>query len=559
MTQVAPSDKTVMEQRGPLPGATTVAISPPGTDRATPDTSKLAGTDTQLGPDEIAGTASAPTLAPGEVSSAFPATLELSGSAAPTDRTQAFSWDPNAGEAPRAAGVKGAPHVVGYEILSELGRGGMGVVYRARDRSLKREVALKMVLAGNFASAEQLGRFRAEAEAVAKLQHPHIVQIYDVGEQNGLPYFSLEYVDGASLDKALAGKPQLEVDAALIVETLARAMHYAHERGIVHRDLKPGNVLLTKEGDAKITDFGLVKRMEADDSGTTRTGTIMGTPGYMAPEQGRGDKDVGPLADVYALGSILYAMLTGRPPFLAATPLDTLMQLLHDEPVAPSQLQPRISRDIETICLKCLQKEPARRYASALELAEDLRRLLNKEPVLARPVGRVERLWRWCRRRPLVAGLSALAAGLALVVLVGAPIAAVKIAVERDAAIAARDAAKTAQGRAERAQKLAETNEQKAVLAQQAADQHAKAAAEQRGLALEALGTLVTRVQNQLRETPATQQLKQDLLRTGLDGLRKVAQSAQGSGHADAMMAEAHLRLGEIFEKLAVHAEARLH
>lgn len=343
-----------------------------------------------------------------------------------SEATGEFSLSENvspAGPAPPARKGK-YPTVAGYEILSELGRGGMGVVYKARQRALNRLVALKMILAGTHAGQDQLARFRAEAEAVAALQHPNIVQIYDVGEQEGLPYFSLEFIDGQPLDRYLDGQPQVAAWAAEMTESLARAMHHAHEMGIVHRDLKPANVLLNSAGVPKITDFGLVKRMEgSEDSSQTRTGTIMGTPSYMAPEQGRGEKDIGPLADVYALGSMLYCFLTGRPPFLAATPFDTLMQLLKDEPVAPTRLQPKIPRDLETICLKSIQKDPRKRYESAWELAEDLHRFRNQEPIQARPIGRVERVWRWCRRNPRVASLTS-AVVILLVAAVGAATAA---------------------------------------------------------------------------------------------------------------------------------------
>jgi WD40 repeat protein/tRNA A-37 threonylcarbamoyl transferase component Bud32 len=306
------------------------------------------------------------------------------------------------------------PVVAGYEILGELGRGGMGVVYKARHTRLNRLVALKMILAGAHAREEDLARFSAEAEAVAGLRHPNIVQIYDVGEQGGLPYFSLEFVEGGTLEGRLDGTPWEAPRAAQLVETLARAIHAAHERGVIHRDLKPANVLLTADGTPKITDFGLAKRLD-QDSGQTRTGTIMGTPSYMAPEQAGGRRDaLGPRTDVYALGAVLYELLTGRPPFKAATPLDTVLQVIHREPVPPAQLNAKVPRDLETVCLKCLHKEPERRYASAQELAEDLHRFRNHEPIRARPVGRTERLGRWCRRNPVVAALTA-AVAVALV------------------------------------------------------------------------------------------------------------------------------------------------
>jgi WD40 repeat protein len=283
----------------------------------------------------------------------------------------------------------------------------MGVVYQARHVGLNRLVALKMVLAGGHAGPDDLARFRGEAEAVARLKHPNVVQVYDVGEASGLPYFSLEFVEGGSLDRKLAGTPLPPTEAAALVETLARAMATAHAAGLVHRDLKPANVLLTEDGTPKVTDFGLAKRLDA--AGPTATGAVMGTPSYMAPEQAGGkSKDIGPLTDVYALGAILYECLTGRPPFKAATALDTILQVVSDEPVPPSHLQPNTPRDLETICLKCLHKEARKRYGSARELADDLRRFLAGEPIRARPVGRAERAAKWVKRNPVVAALAAL-------------------------------------------------------------------------------------------------------------------------------------------------------
>ena len=310
-----------------------------------------------------------------------------------------------------------APCIPGYEILSELGRGGMGVVYKARQLGLGRLVALKMILAGAQARAIELARFRTEAEAIARLQHPNIVQIYEVGEHEGLPFFSLELCSGGSLERKLAGAPQSPAQAAQLLQTLARAMHAAHEQHVIHRDLKPANVLLTADGTPKITDFGLAKKL--DEVGQTANTGVMGTPAYMAPEQASGKtKTLGPAVDVYALGVILYQVLTGRPPFLAATALETLMQTLHDQPVPPRRLQPSVPRDLETICLKCLQKAPGKRYASAAALADDLDRFLSGKPILGRPVPVWERAYRWARSHPGPAGF--LAASLtAMAIFVG--------------------------------------------------------------------------------------------------------------------------------------------
>jgi serine/threonine-protein kinase len=275
--------------------------------------------------------------------------------------------------------------VPGYEILGELGRGGMGVVYKARQLSLNRLVALKMILAGVHAGPEALARFLREAETIALLQHPHIVQVHDYGTHEGMPYFSLEYLDGGSLQGQLDGEPQPPRQAAQTVEVLARAIEAAHALGIIHRDLKPANVLRAADGSLKITDFGLAKQ---SGSGITVSGEMLGTPSYMAPEQAQGRAHaVGPAADIYALGTILYELVTGRPPFKGASAWDTVQQVLEKDPIAPTQLRPRLPRDLETICLKCMQKEPARRYTTARALAEDLGRFLRDEPIEARRAG----------------------------------------------------------------------------------------------------------------------------------------------------------------------------
>ena len=297
---------------------------------------------------------------------------------------------------------RGPAEVPGYEILNELGRGGMGVVYRARHLRLNRLVALKMILAGSHAGPAERDRLRAEAEAIARLHHPGVVQVYEAGECDGLPFIALELCLGGSLDRLLATGPLPPRDAARLVEGVARGVQAAHAAQVVHRDLKPANVLLGADGAPKVTDFGLAKCL--DGSGQTGSGAILGTPAYMAPEQaaGRG-KEAGPAADVYSLGAILYECLTGRPPFQAATAMHTLRQVLANEPVAPRRLNPALPRDLETVCLKCLRKEPGRRYASAADLADDLIRFLGNRPILARPVGPLARGWRWCRREPALA------------------------------------------------------------------------------------------------------------------------------------------------------------
>jgi serine/threonine protein kinase len=324
---------------------------------------------------------------------------------------------PEPGQAPAPPGPNPV-QVADYEILEETGRGGMGVVYRARQLSLNRIVALKMILSGAQASPHELARFHVEAEAMASLQHPNIVQLYEAGEHDGCPYFTLEFVEGGSLNEKLLGTPQPPREAGRLVETLARAMHTAHQRGIVHRDLKPANILLTADGVPKITDFGLAKRLEQNQQ--TQTGSIVGTPSYMAPEQALGNiREIGPLADVYALGVILYELLTGKPPFRGATALDTLQQVKNNEPVPPASVQAGVPSDLSTICLKCLEKDPHKRYASAEALAEDLRRFLAHEPIQARPVSTWERTLKWVKRRPAAAALIGVSALALVSLLVG--------------------------------------------------------------------------------------------------------------------------------------------
>jgi serine/threonine-protein kinase len=307
------------------------------------------------------------------------------------------------------------PRVPGYEVENELGRGGMGVVYKARHLALKRTVALKMLLTGVYAGPHERARFQCEAEAVASLRHAHIVQVHDVGDHEGRPYFTMELLEGGSLAQALAGAPQPARQAAALVATLAEAMQVAHQGGIVHRDLKPGNILLTADGTPKVADFGLARHFDGEPA-LTLSGTRVGTPSYMAPEQVIGKAGtIGPAADIYALGVLLYEMLTGRPPFRGETAAETERQVLNHEPVLPSRLNPKVPRDLATICLKCLSKESQRRYASAAALADDLTRFREGRPIHARPLGWGGRLWRWGRREPATAGM--LAAILALFIL----------------------------------------------------------------------------------------------------------------------------------------------
>jgi WD40 repeat protein len=326
------------------------------------------------------------------------------------------TWDPGTTAfepTPPVPAEPPLPTIPGYRIEAVLGRGGMGVVYKARHLALKRTVALKMVRAGVSAGPRELARFRIEVEAAARLQHPNIVQIHEVGEADGHPYCAFEFVEGGSLASKIRGKPLAIHEAARLVEVLARAMQLAHSRNVVHRDLKPANILLTPDGQPKISDFGLARHLDSD-SGETQVGAVMGTPNYMAPELASGRAhDAGPAADIWALGAILYECLTGRPPFSSETVIETLDRVRTQEAVPPSRCRRGVPLDLETICLKCLRKEPEKRYASALELADDLQRYQRGETILARPVGPFERAVRWVRRNPVLTG-AALAVVLAL-------------------------------------------------------------------------------------------------------------------------------------------------
>ena len=340
-----------------------------------------------------------------------------------------------------------------YELLEEIARGGMGVVYRARQISLNRTVAVKMILAGQFASAADVHRFRAEAAAAANLQHPNIVGIHEVGEQEGLHYFSMDYVEGQNLAEMVGRTPLPVRQAAKYLQTIAEAMHYAHQHGILHRDLKPSNVLIDTSGQPRITDFGLAKRLieqpltrpsgplppsEGERDGVrgsaaashdlTVTGQVLGSPNFMPPEQAGAKRgQVGPHSDIYSLGAILFYLLSARPPFVAEELAETLQQVVNDEPPSPRLLNPGVARDLETVCLKCLEKEPRRRYGTAQELADDLGRFLRNEPILARAIGPAGRLQRWCRRKPAVASVIVLVVLLVLVLGIGSPIAAIRI------------------------------------------------------------------------------------------------------------------------------------
>jgi WD40 repeat protein len=376
-------------------------------------------------------------------------------------------------------GKSSYPTIPGYRILGELGRGGMGVVYKAEQVSLKRLVALKMILGTSVAGAQQRERFRTEAEALARIHHAGIVQVYEVGEHDGIPYFSLEFCPGGSLAQRLAGTPLKPRETAATIEALARAMQAAHEGGILHRDLKPANVLIAADGTLKITDFGLAKKLD-EAAGLTDTGAVMGTPSYMAPEQANGKAaQLSPATDVYALGAMLYECLTGRPPFRAATALETIMQVVAAEPVAVAQLQPKVPCDLETICLRCLEKDPARRYPTAAALADDLRRFQDGEPIQARPVTRMERAWKWSRRHPTAAALLAVIALGLLTMLLGWGYFTVELGAERNVAVKEKEEADRQRERAQQNEEEADRQREAAELERGRAEQREKEARQQ--------------------------------------------------------------------------------
>jgi serine/threonine-protein kinase len=439
---------------------------------------------------------------------------------------------PRAGSAP--ADATALPRVLGYEILGTLGRGGMGVVYKARHLRLRRVVALKMLRGDGAAGEELLARFRTESAALARLQHPNIVQVYEAGEHHGQPYLALEYVAGGGLDAQSAGTPQPASRAARLVEALARAVHYAHERGILHRDLKPHNVLLTEDGGLKVTDFGLAKLLAPGPGLSslryeTQAGAILGTPSYMAPEQtGGAAAQAGPAADVYALGAILYELLTGRPPLQGANSLETLEQVRRQEPVPPRRLQPSVPRDLDAVCLRCLEKDPAQRYASAADLADDLGRFAAGRPTLARPPGRLGRAWRWCRRNPVVACLTA---ALALAVTTGfAVVVCLWWQAEEERAEALRQ-----QAEAERQRELAAEN---VALGRQAVDRFCTTVSEER-----------------LLHEPAMEGLRRELLQGAVEFYEKFARQGGDRPVLRLDRALARLRLGNITSELGAKEE----
>lgn len=409
-----------------------------------------------------------------------------------------------------------------YELLEEIARGGMGVIYKARQVKLNRVVAIKMILAGELASPHDVQRFLAEAEAAANLNHPNIVPIFEIGEHAGQHYFSMGFIEGASLSSRLHEGPLPPREAAELLRTVASAVHYAHRQGVVHRDLKPANILLDKDKSPKVTDFGLAKKLKSDQ-GLTVSGQIVGTPSYMPPEQAAGkSKDIGPISDVYSLGAVLYSLLTGRPPFQAAMIAQTLYMVLTQEPVSPRELNHNVDRDLETICLKCLEKDVAARYASAQELADELDRFLRNEPIHARPISPVARMWRWCKRKPLVASLS------------GALVAVIAIGF----------AGVTYQWRMAVAARLAEST----------AKQHAEANFR---TALSAVDQMLTRIGDEkLANVPQMEQVRRELLEEALLFHEGFIRERSGDPAVQRETAQAYLRTGKIKRLLGKRDDA---
>ena len=439
--------------------------------------------------------------------------------------------------------------VPGYEIESVLGRGGMGVVYKARHLTLKRIVALKMVLAGGHAGPHQLARFRIEAEAVARLQHPNIVQIHEVGVADGHAYCALEFVEGGTLAGKLAGKPMPAGEAAKLVEMLARAMQLAHSRNVVHRDLKPANILLTADGTPKITDFGLARQMDSD-SGETQAGAVMGTPSYMAPEQASGNAHAaGPAADVYALGAILYDCLAGQPPFKGKTVIETLDQVRTQDPAPPSRYQASIPLDLDTICLKCLRKEPEKRYASAAELADELVRYQQGEPILARPVGRFERALKWVKRNPVMAAAVAAVFMLMLLVSITATVFAVQMTLKNEAIKAERAKAEQKATEAENNRQLAD---QKAI----EAENNRQLADQRYDLALESLTLTSNRLPQQLSLLPGSQLVREHILEQFAKMMEKTLVEKDSSGLTGRAEMTARVGLGDLYKAQGKLSEA---
>lgn len=446
-----------------------------------------------------------------------------------------------------------------YRIEKVLGQGGMGVVYLATQQKLDRLVALKMILGSGEIRESLLERFDAEAKAIAKFQHENIVRIFETSEHAGMPFFSLEFIEGATLSDLLQDGPMAPIDAAGILAQVARGLQYAHDQNIIHRDIKPANVLLTNEGVPKVSDFGLAREIERDQS-LSMDGAVVGTPGYMAPEQARGARDVGAAADIWGMGAMLYAMLTGRAPFVGSNPGESLMMLLRDEPVPPSRLRMKVPQDIETICLKCLEKDIEKRYETAEALAEDLERYTRGEPISARPISKTERVVRWCKRNPKIALPTGIAASLALALAVGGPLAAGTIYQQKEVVQETNQQleatnTKLAQSEQEEraARELAQQNEVKAkqaevvaVEAKELAQRNAESAQVGYKSAVDALKSLVFGVLRKLEDRPGMQDVREELLVTAREGLQRLDSTASDPTQNNILAAGTLRRLGDV-------------
>jgi tetratricopeptide (TPR) repeat protein/tRNA A-37 threonylcarbamoyl transferase component Bud32 len=444
-----------------------------------------------------------------------------------------------------------------YELLEEIGRGGMGVVYKARQKRLDRLVALKVVRGEGIAGADTR-RFRNEAETVAQLDHPNIVPVHEVGEQpGGLSYFSMKLIAGGSLAEQLLRFRDDPRAAAGLLAKVARAVHHAHQRGVLHRDLKPANILLDAQGEPHVSDFGLAKRLECPGQEVTQSGAIVGTPAYMAPEQASGRKGaVTTAADVYGLGAVLYALLTGRPPFQAESPLYILAQVRECEPEPLRRGNAKVDRDLETVCLKCLQKEPVRRYESAGELADDLERWLRREPIRARPVGSTARLWRWCRRNPLVAGLTATLVTVLIAAVVVLGFSSALIAQKRDEAEANLRQARQALASEQRAAKREREQAQQARLQEAEADRQRQLAETHFREARQAVDDAFTLVsENHLLHEPCLDPLRKELLQNTLRYYTGFLKERGDNPALRAEVAAAHLRVAQITQALGPNEE----
>ncbi len=450
-----------------------------------------------------------------------------------------------------------------YELRDVLGKGGMGIVYKARQVSLNRPVAIKMIRNAEFAGEIQFRRFQNEAEAVALLDHPGIVPIYEVGDFEDQRYFSMKLIEGSGLDQQLARFARDPTAAARVMAEVADAVHHAHQRGILHRDLKPANILIDGQGHPHVTDFGLARKIE-DDAGLTVTGAVLGTPAYMAPEQALGRTgQITVATDVYGLGSTLYAVLTGTAPFTGDSVLETLEHVRHDPPPPPTRIKPNLSRDLEIICLKCLEKDPRRRYPTARDLADDLNRWLAGEPIMARPVGAVARAWMWCKRKPALAGLAASLVVALIAGVIGVTWQWREAVFQRNQAVASRDravreeqAARQAEVEASTARDAAVVSEKAAQAARAQAEQNAQVAGMQATLALNTIQDLVSRVRSGMQE-PGLIDLKTAILDSALrrvDGVAGIYDKSDAS--KEATTAAAFMALGDIYRQLGQSEKA---